>query len=111
MSIPQRRGIPLFRGDECKAGSNRPERLEMPCTNGLGRKLQSETKPDVANTRINQVFHWEGLESRQQRPTHFTPPYVTARPVVTHRKITVPREKLKFIILATDGREFGVWHR
>ncbi|KAI0692667.1 phosphatase 2C-like domain-containing protein [Cytidiella melzeri] len=41
-----------------------------------------------------------------------SPPYVTARPVVTHRKLTLPdpknptptaRSSLRFIILATDG--------
>jgi pyruvate dehydrogenase phosphatase len=41
-----------------------------------------------------------------------TPPYVTARPVVTHRKLSLPstdsptstsKSSLRFIILATDG--------
>lgn len=43
-----------------------------------------------------------------------TPPYVTAKPVVTHRKLSflplpsspeqAPKSALRFIILATDGK-------
>ncbi len=48
----------------------------------------------------------------RQPPTAFrTPPYVVARPVVTHRKMSLPAasgsestEKTKrFLVLATDG--------
>ena len=40
-----------------------------------------------------------------------TPPYVTARPVITHRKLDLPasdapvkgKSTLRFVVLATDG--------
>ena len=40
-----------------------------------------------------------------------TPPYVTARPVVTHRKMSLPasdgsppsQKAIRFLVLATDG--------
>ncbi|KAL1923635.1 uncharacterized protein VTP21DRAFT_8615 [Calcarisporiella thermophila] len=39
--------------------------------------------------------------NRRSVPSAFsTPPYVTAKPVVTHHKIT---DKVKFLVLATDG--------
>lgn len=56
--------------------------------------------------RIADVFKSEGLKTRKQRPSHLTPPYVTAEPAVTHRPLVSPNgDKLRFVILATDGRE------
>jgi pyruvate dehydrogenase phosphatase len=50
---------------------------------------------------------------RPPPPSFKTPPYVTARPVVTHRKLSFlplddaahakPSSKLRFLVLATDG--------
>ena len=61
------------------------------------------------------MFRSEGERGRQQRPGGYTPPYVTARPEVEHRKIHPNNdETLKFIIMATDGREFrdaSLWSR
>ena len=45
------------------------------------------------------------------RPMFKTPPYVTARPVVTHRKMSLPasddspssQKAIRFLVLATDG--------
>ncbi len=44
----------------------------------------------------------------REPPSPFkTPPYVTASPVVTHRKLTfdssAPEGALRFVVLATDG--------
>jgi hypothetical protein len=48
----------------------------------------------------------EGKKARKPRPYNQTPPYVTARPEITHRKIKGDDgEKLRFVIMATDGRE------
>ena len=47
---------------------------------------------------------------RAMPPTFKTPPYVTARPEVTHRKLSLPttspsqsKSALRFVVLATDG--------
>jgi serine/threonine protein phosphatase PrpC len=56
--------------------------------------------------RLSQAFMvGNGLPIRFP-PNLKTPPYVTAQPVVTHRKIKFDDEKnptIKFIVLATDG--------
>ena len=51
-----------------------------------------------------------GQAFRALPATHKTPPYVTARPEVTHRKLALPPSasatdapKLRFLVLATDG--------
>ena len=49
-----------------------------------------------------------GQALRPVPATHKTPPYVTARPEVTHRKLALPPRatsgpKLRFLVLATDG--------
>ena len=50
-----------------------------------------------------------GQALRALPATHKTPPYVTARPEVTHRKLALPPHttttapKLRFLVLATDG--------
>lgn len=53
-----------------------------------------------------------GKTVRPARPGFKTPPYVTATPVVTHRKLSLPNpgssepkpsSSLKFLVLATDG--------
>lgn len=53
---------------------------------------------------VNEIFEAEGEKGRKQSKLIATPPYVTARPDVSFRKIHRPNEKLKFVILATDGR-------
>jgi hypothetical protein len=55
---------------------------------------------------VNEIFEAEGEKGRKQSQLISTPPYVTARPDVSFRKIHRPNEKLKFVILATDGRTF-----
>lgn len=47
-------------------------------------------------------------KTRNIRPWNYTPPYVTARPEVTHRHLSQNGEKIRFVILATDGREQSV---
>jgi hypothetical protein len=59
---------------------------------------------DPLIVRVNEVFEAEGEKGRKQSKLIATPPYVTARPDVSFRKIHRPNEKLKFVILATDGR-------
>jgi len=54
--------------------------------------------------RVNEIFEAEGEKGRKQSKLIATPPYVTARPDVSFRRIHRPNEKLKFVILATDGR-------
>ncbi|ORY23538.1 phosphatase 2C-like domain-containing protein [Naematelia encephala] len=57
---------------------------------------------------VKAAFSSQGLKTRSQRPTHLTPPYVTARPEVTYRKIHPSnKETLRFVIMATDG----LWDR
>ena len=59
----------------------------------------------IADNRVNEIFEAEGEKGRKQSKLIATPPYVTARPDVSFRKIHRPNEKLKFVILATDGRK------
>jgi pyruvate dehydrogenase phosphatase len=54
---------------------------------------------------VADVFRAEGSKARAVRPWNFTPPYVTARPEVTHRTLRQGDEKLRFVVLATDGCE------
>ncbi|MGG6497898.1 UNVERIFIED_CONTAM: protein phosphatase 2C family protein, partial [Bacteroidetes bacterium 56_B9] len=55
---------------------------------------------------MNEIMQAEGKKFRKQRPWHKTPPYVTARPEVTHRRINPETgEKLRFVVMATDGRK------
>ncbi|WWC85446.1 uncharacterized protein L201_000309 [Kwoniella dendrophila CBS 6074] len=57
---------------------------------------------------IADAFREEGDKPRAVRPWNLTPPYVTAKPEVTYRKLTHENgEKLKFVIMATDG----LWDR
>ncbi|OCF43111.1 hypothetical protein I317_03080 [Kwoniella heveanensis CBS 569] len=57
---------------------------------------------------IADAFREEGDKPRPVRPWNYTPPYVTARPEVTYRKLRNERgERLRFIIMATDG----LWDR
>ncbi|WVQ82583.1 hypothetical protein IAT38_004713 [Cryptococcus sp. DSM 104549] len=59
-------------------------------------------------SRIADAFKAEGEKPRAGRPWNFTPPYVTARPEVTYRKLHPETgEQLKFIVMATDG----LWDR
>lgn len=64
--------------------------------------------------RLNQAYMVGNNEPMRVPPPNFkTPPYVTARPVVSHRKLSFlplsqasgPRKEsaLRFIVLATDG--------
>jgi hypothetical protein len=86
--------------------------LATPSTSGLVTRPPGEfhQAQAPAHPRVNQIFHWEGKETRSQRPNHLTPPYVTAEPVVTHRPLSSGTEKLKFVIMATDGREWSLRH-
>ncbi|KAJ3722606.1 protein serine/threonine phosphatase 2C [Lentinula raphanica] len=54
---------------------------------------------------LNQVFMvGSGTAMRKPPQTFKTPPYVTARPVVTHRKLSSEdASSLRFVVLATDG--------
>ncbi|WWC57705.1 uncharacterized protein I303_100239 [Kwoniella dejecticola CBS 10117] len=57
---------------------------------------------------IADAFREESDKPRAIRPWNFTPPYVTARPEVTYRKLKNDKgDKLKFVIMATDG----LWDR
>jgi pyruvate dehydrogenase phosphatase len=60
----------------------------------------------VLTDRVNEIFEAEGEKGRKQSKLIATPPYVTARPDVSFRKIHRSGEKLKFVILATDGRKY-----
>ncbi|KAK8844684.1 hypothetical protein IAR55_006533 [Kwoniella newhampshirensis] len=60
------------------------------------------------NKVISDAFKAEGVKPRAQRPWNFTPPYVSGKPEVTYRNLhTENGEKLKFLIMATDG----LWDR
>ena len=61
------------------------------------------TFKSTADYRIHAAFKAEGLKTRKQNPAHATPPYVTAEPVVTHRKLKANGEMLRFVVMATDG--------
>ncbi|KAJ4492123.1 protein serine/threonine phosphatase 2C [Lentinula edodes] len=54
---------------------------------------------------LNQVYMaGNGTPLRKPPRTFKTPPYVTARPVVTHRKLSFEDpSSLRFLVLATDG--------
>ncbi|KAJ3991234.1 phophatase 2C family protein [Lentinula boryana] len=54
---------------------------------------------------LNQVYMvGNGTPLRKPPKTFKTPPYVTARPVVTHRKLALgDPSSLRFVVLATDG--------
>ena len=61
---------------------------------------------------MNKAFYAESGRSIREPPRLLkTPPYVTAMPVVTHRKMELPtegpepspRSALRFMVLATDG--------
>jgi pyruvate dehydrogenase phosphatase len=55
---------------------------------------------------MEKAYAAQGLKLRKQRAGHLTPPYVTAQPEVTYRKIHPSSgEKLRFLVMATDGRE------
>nr|XP_019048296.1 hypothetical protein I302_02066 [Kwoniella bestiolae CBS 10118]OCF27226.1 hypothetical protein I302_02066 [Kwoniella bestiolae CBS 10118] len=57
---------------------------------------------------IAEAFREEGDKPRGVRPWNNTPPYVTARPEVTYRKLkNEDGDQLKFVIMATDG----LWDR
>ncbi|KIK57235.1 hypothetical protein GYMLUDRAFT_46493 [Collybiopsis luxurians FD-317 M1] len=54
---------------------------------------------------LNQVYMvGSGTSLRKPPRTFKTPPYVTARPVVTHRKLSFDNpSSLRFLVMATDG--------
>ncbi|WWC67205.1 uncharacterized protein I206_101112 [Kwoniella pini CBS 10737] len=57
---------------------------------------------------IADAFREESDKPRGVRPWNLTPPYVTAKPEVTYRKLQNKQgDKLKFVIMATDG----LWDR
>ncbi|GLB34045.1 putative protein serine threonine phosphatase 2C [Lyophyllum shimeji] len=67
--------------------------------------------PRQVQEALNQAFLvGNGRPLRPPPPLFKTPPYVTARPVVTHRKLDFPTDgtepgdkSLRFVVLATDG--------
>lgn len=66
--------------------------------------LSPVVSTEVLIGSVNEVFAAEGEKGRRQSNNTLTPPYVTARPDVAYRRIQRPGEKLKFVVLATDGR-------
>lgn len=61
----------------------------------------------VQGEAVNALIKDAGEKPRGIRPWNFTPPYVTAKPEVTYRKLSGANgEKLRFIVLATDGCEW-----
>jgi len=61
---------------------------------------------------LNEAFMIGNDKPLRNPPSLFkTPPYVTARPVVTHRKMSLPaadgstpsQKAVRFLVLATDG--------
>ncbi|WVO20711.1 uncharacterized protein IAS62_002010 [Cryptococcus decagattii] len=75
-------------------------------TRAFGDAVYKWTNAQAA--QIAEAFEAEGGKPRAGRPWNYTPPYVTARPKVTYRKLdSETGEKLRFIVLATDG----LWDR
>ncbi|WRT63309.1 uncharacterized protein IL334_000214 [Kwoniella shivajii] len=64
--------------------------------------------PTEQGNAIAKAYKEENVKPRPVRPWNFTPPYVSAKPEVTYRKLTNDKgDKLKFVIMATDG----LWDR
>lgn len=91
------------------------EPLAMPRISGLKDKQQCESSDHRSMSRsgltvccrICDALQAEGKKARRPRPHNKTPPYVTARPEITHRKIQgQDGEKLRFVVLATDGCKY-----
>lgn len=60
----------------------------------------------VQGEAVNALIKDAGEKPRSIRPWNFTPPYVTARPEVEYRPLKGANgEKLRFLVLATDGRK------
>ncbi|KAF9057930.1 phophatase 2C family protein [Panaeolus papilionaceus] len=63
--------------------------------------------PRVVQETLNEAFMvGNGKNMRPPPALYKTPPYVTARPVVTHQKMVLPpatQHPTRFLILATDG--------
>ncbi|WVR03177.1 hypothetical protein IAU60_000168 [Kwoniella sp. DSM 27419] len=75
-------------------------------TRAFGDATYKWTLPQA--TAIAEAFKQGGVKPRSVRPWYYTPPYVTANPVVTYRKLhNEDGEKLKFVVMATDG----LWDR
>jgi hypothetical protein len=96
--------------EESLVAYNLLERSAMPSTSGTWSRAQRKiyTLPNseaLLTQRVNAVFKAEGEKGRGQSKMIATPPYVTARPDVAFRKIHRSGEKLKFVVLATDGRK------
>jgi len=86
-----------------------------------GRSLSKKRKPNsFVNIPNNLCFSWSlndafmvgnGMPMRTARPNFKTPPYVTAQPAVTHRKMSLlptdspesMTKRKRFLVLATDG--------
>lgn len=96
-----------------KAVCSQLAHLVMPFTSGQMPKLLSRFffymysninwRADMFG-RIADAFRAQGEKPRSGRPWNYTPPYVTARPEVTFRKLNPHTgEKLRFVVLATDG--------
>jgi serine/threonine protein phosphatase PrpC len=80
----------------------------MQYTNGLWNRVTRKSSlsymTETDGRSVNEIFEAEGEKGRKQSKLIQTPPYVTARPDVSFRKIHRANEKLRFVILATDGR-------
>lgn len=78
-------------------------------TNGHRSSPHSEFYHSIALTaRVMQALVPSDDSRNRPAPSNsVTPPYVTAQPEVTYRKIsqTNDGEELKFVVLATDGRK------
>lgn len=75
-------------------------------TRAFGDAVYKWTNAQAA--QIADAFRAQGEKPRSGRPWNYTPPYVTARPEVTFRKLNPHTgEKLRFVVLATDG----LWDR
>ena len=89
---------------------NRHEHSVMPHTSGHKPSMQRELAYLRASVltvcSVSRIFESEGVKNRKQRPNHLTPPYVTAQPEVTHRRLSSDNDRIRFIIMATDGCRF-----
>lgn len=80
---------------------------EHTCVLNSSQNIYSRVTP-----RLNKAFLEGSGESMRETPAlSKTPPYVTARPVITHRKLELlssesmpkPKSAIRFVVLATDG--------
>ncbi|KAH9948406.1 protein serine/threonine phosphatase 2C [Amylocystis lapponica] len=78
---------------------------------GDARYKWPEERLTVVHSLAKVFLEGNGMSMRMALPTLKTPPYVTSRPEVTHRKLALPsdpsasqsKSALRFLVLATDG--------